>query len=338
MGVFPSDDQMDEIMDMVVSLNADKFEIAAYMKGMISGPTKEEREAAVEAARKEAERLRLEEERKKADAKAKAEESKRKKAEEERLKREAEEKRKAEEKAREEEAERLRLEEERKKEEAKARRAEAKRKKEEEKRRQAEALNGKSNGHDYVDLGLPSGLKWATCNVGATNPEDAGNYFCWGETQPKGKCSLETYSFHDRKGLFVKKDVMTKYNEKDDLKVLEKVDDVAAFSWKGKWRMPTIGEIKELFSQCKRKSATIKEVKGVIFTGPNGNHIFFPVTGRYHEDGLHFRDNCFFWSSSRYSDSDRAFFFTFDPDRPSSSEFICYCFRYRGLAVRPVMK
>ena len=307
----------------------------------------EERRRLEAEKKKEEERLRreAEKERKAAEAKARKEEEERrrleaeKKKEEERLRREAEKKRKAAEaRARKEEEERLKREEaERKKKDENAKKEVAKRKKEEE-RLKAEALNGTSSGYKYVDLGLPSGLKWATCNVGAPVPENYGKYFSWGETSDKYKYPLESYAFHKKEGLLFKKDVMTKYNEKDGKTVLERDDDVAAVSWKGKWRMPTIEDFRELLDKCKSRWMTVNGVKGRRFTGPNGNSIFIPAAGKYTDEWAPTGRNDFgaYWSSSLYKDKpDRSLYCYFDSSKASDD---AYNLRHRGMPVRPVMK
>lgn len=93
--------------------------------------------------------------------------------------------------------------------------------------------------HEYVDLGLPSGTLWATCNVGAENPEDAGDYFAWGETEPK-----DTYLWSNYK--YGKYSVMLKYNDTDSLTSLEESDDVAYQKWGSDWCMPTQTQFQEL--------------------------------------------------------------------------------------------
>ena len=99
------------------------------------------------------------------------------------------------------------------------------------------------NGHEYVDLGLPSGLKWATCNVGASSPEVYGGYYAWGETEEKSSYSWSTYKWCN--GSY---DTMTKYctsssyGTVDNKTTLDPQDDVAHVKWGGRWRMPTLEE------------------------------------------------------------------------------------------------
>lgn len=222
---------------------------------------------------------------------AAAEEAKRKAEKEARLKAEAEAKRKAEEEARkraEEEAKRKAAAEAKRKVEEEAKKKaeeEAKRKAEEEAeakrkaRAEAEAKNGALNGHDYVDLGLPSGLKWATCNIGASSPKEYGDYYAWGETDTKFEYTRAT----------------SKTNDKSIGDISSNpAYDVARAKWGSSWRMPTIDECKELIYECNWQW----EDKGYVVTGPNGNSIFLPAGRYYNEQELY--DNVLggYWSST----------------------------------------
>ena len=129
---------------------------------------------------------------------------------------------------------------------------------------------------EYVDLGLS--VKWATFNIGATSPEDYGDYFAWGETEPKETYSWATYKWCDGTDANI-----TKYNTADGKTILEPADDAAQVHWGGKWRMPTKEECQELLDKCTWKEETRNGINGHIVTGPNGNSIFIPTTG-YHND------------------------------------------------------
>lgn len=118
-----------------------------------------------------------------------------------------------------------------------------------------------ANGHDYVDLGLPSGARWATCNVGANKPEEFGYYFAWGEIKPKSSYTAENYTYWDNP------------------RVLPNNFDAAHIIWGGDWRTPTIEELKELDSCCKKEMVKFNNIIGYKFTGPNGNSIFLPIAG-----------------------------------------------------------
>ena len=110
---------------------------------------------------------------------------------------------------------------------------------------------GTENGHDYVDLGLPSGTKWATCNVGATAPEEYGDYFAWGETEPKTTYNWDTYKWcNGSEDTFTKYNTKSSYGTVDNKTQLELADDAARANWGGQWRMPTDAEWTELCKNC----------------------------------------------------------------------------------------
>lgn len=281
---------------------------------------KAELEAEAEAKRKaeeEAQRLAEEAKRKAAEegakriaeeeAKRKAEEEARRKAEEARVKADAEAKRKAEAEAKrraEEEAKRKAEEE-----------AEAKRKA----RAEAEAKNGALIGHDYVDLGLPSGLKWATCNVGANSPEEYGDYYAWGELKTKSSYTKEN-SITDGKSMI---DIFG-----------DPTYDVARAKWGSNWRMPTLDEIKELNYECKWEW----EDKGYVVTGPNGNRIFLPVGGYCKECASCDEDEGYIWSSTPVkSDCSSAYGLFFVHTFGLCHRIEKSLVRSYGLSVRPVL-
>ena len=141
------------------------------------------------------------------------------------------------------------------------------------------------NGHEYVDLGLPSGLKWATMNIGAKDPEDPGDFFAWGETVAKPVDSWETwlnsYNTWDDTYKWGTKENLTKYNSIDGLEQLLPENDAAVSHWGGSWRMPTKEEIKELGKYCTLKTIEVNGKYGVRFTGPNGNQIFMHYSDEY---------------------------------------------------------
>jgi hypothetical protein len=138
-------------------------------------------------------------------------------------------------------------------------------------------------GHAYVDLGLPSGTLWATCNVGADSPEDYGDYFAWGETQPKSDYSWSTYQYC--MGSSTK---LTKYCDNasygyngftDNLTTLQPSDDAATAQWGSGWRMPTIEEWRELRDNTTHVWTSQNGVGGRLFTATNGNSLFLPAAG-----------------------------------------------------------
>ena len=137
------------------------------------------------------------------------------------------------------------------------------------------------NGHEYVDLGLPSGLKWATCNVGASKPEDYGDYFAWGETTAKSKYDFDTYKWYQWNPSYyiTKYCTYSSYGKVDNKTTLELSDDAAHANWGGSWRMPTMTEFSELCKKCKWEWKELNGKKGYKVTGPNGNYIFLPAAG-----------------------------------------------------------
>ncbi len=180
--------------------------------------------------------------------------------------------------------------------------------------------------HEYVDLGLPSGLKWATCNVGANSPEDYGYYFAWGEVEPKTAYYWDTYKYYDDSNL-------TKYTSNDSKTVLDPEDDAATVNWGGAWRMPTKAEQDELRNNCTWDWTTQNGVNGYKVTGPNGNSIFLPAAGYKYEGSLGAGSYGYYWSSSLGTDSPViAYYVYFGSDNVGWD----YDTRNYGLSVRPV--
>ena len=184
-----------------------------------------------------------------------------------------------------------------------------------------------TGGHAYVDLGLPSGLLWATCNVGADTPEDYGYYFAWGETQPKSDYSWSTYQYGDGS-------TFTKYTGSDGLTTLLPEDDAATANWGSGWRMPTQAEWQELLNYTTHIWTTQNGVTGRLFTATNGNSLFLPAAGCRDGTSLYNAGTSgHYWSSSLYTDfPSRAWGLVFYSGNCSMS----YYGRVRGFAVRPV--
>ena len=161
-----------------------------------------------------------------------------------------------------------------------------------------------STTHEYVDLGLPSGTLWATYNIGATKPEEIGEYYSWGETETKDFFNWSTYKWciSNNGGL----DFLTKYNSGhryngkiDNLQTLLTQDDVASAKWGSEWRMPTNDEFQELIDNCQYSWTKYNGVYGAKFTASNGNSMFLPVGGYYESSTIFDADNRgFYWSSS----------------------------------------
>ncbi len=178
--------------------------------------------------------------------------------------------------------------------------------------------DGMINGHQYVDLGLSSGLKWATCNVGADNPEDYGNYYAWGETETKAE--------------FTQDNSVTFGQQQNDISGNAQYDAAAA-NWGGSWRMPTRDEIRELIYNCSWTPETQNGVDGFKVTGSNGNYIFIPASGYRDGTASYIYGECYYWSSTPHQYSSDYSYILYS-DYEYQSEDMNY--RYRGLTIRPV--
>ena len=170
-----------------------------------------------------------------------------------------------------------------------------------------------NNGYEYVDLGLPSGLKWATMNVGANAPEGYGDYFAWGETEPKDYYDWSTYKWCEGSDdTLTKYCTSSKYGTVDNKTTLKLSDDAAHANWGGTWRMPTLDEIKELRYYCSWEWITQKGVEGHKVTGPNGNSIFLPAAGSRGDYGLNDAGSGgYYRSSSLYPGTDYYAYFLY---------------------------
>ena len=182
--------------------------------------------------------------------------------------------------------------------------------------------NGTYKGHEYIDLGLPSGTMWATCNVGAESPDQYGDYFAWGETTPKTTYNWSTYKYCN--GDY---NLLTKYCSQsdfgfngftDDLKTLQSSDDAATTNWGEGWSIPTYNQWVELLRKCSHSWTTINGVKGCLFTARNGNSIFLPAaSSRRDDDSRVVGDDGCYWSSTlnkTYPDGVKGFRFTLSID------------------------
>ena len=198
--------------------------------------------------------------------------------------------------------------------------------------------NPTTNNHEYVDLGLS--VKWATCNVGATKPEDYGDYFAWGETQPKSNYDWSTYKWCNGSPYTLTKYCTDSYYGTIDNKTtLELSDDAARANWGGSWRMPTKEEQDELHNNCEWEWTTQNGVKGYKVTsekkGYTKNSIFLPAAGYRVGSSLSgVGSDGNYWSSSLYTlNPTYAYCLYFDS---SNVYWHYFCHRYRGQSVRPV--
>lgn len=132
---------------------------------------------------------------------------------------------------------------------------------------------------EYVDMGLPSGTLWATRNIGANSPEESGDYFAWGETEPKEEYYMSNYKWYDYDNeLYTKYCTDSGYGMIDD-KELEPRDDAAWANWGPSWRMPSLEQLRELKEKCSWEWIERNGTSGYLVTGPNGNTIFLPAAG-----------------------------------------------------------
>lgn len=193
---------------------------------------------------------------------------------------------------------------------------------------------------EWVDLGLPSGVLWATCNVGANAPEENGGYYAWGETSTKAMYSWDTYIYSN--GDF---DALTKYCSSDyygyegytdTLTTLEDCDDVAITLWGNGARIPTKEEWQELLDNCLAQWISFHGKRGYMFYGRNENSIFLPAVGyRWDDwDGSN-GSNGLYWSSSLNKELPAsAYFYTIAPCNGGGIE--TGTGRIAGYAIRPV--
>ena len=197
------------------------------------------------------------------------------------------------------------------------------------------------NGYEYVDLGLT--VKWATCNVGANAPEEYGDYFAWGEVEPKEKYTWENYKWCQGNDM-----TLTKYcrNEEygyngftDHENTLYAEDDVAKVKWGGAWRMPTDKELEELIYNCTWIQTNQHGVEGYKVIGYNGNNIFIPCAGRLNEtikidEGIEAE----YWSNSSASYRYNNYYHISTQAYSMSSSFLSTTTvdRFLGLPIRPV--
>jgi len=189
-----------------------------------------------------------------------------------------------------------------------------------------------------VDLGLS--VKWASCNLGATAPEEYGNYYAWAETDTKSEYTWENYKWWVSGSSDTDDLIVSKYNDSekngtvDNKGELDAEDDAARLKKPDIWRIPGILEFRELQEKCSCEWTTLNGVKGMKFTGPNGNSIFLPAAGYYDGSTLKYAgSDGRYWSSNIGNPSGawRAYFYDDFIGRGTES-------RYKGLSIRPVMR
>ncbi len=202
------------------------------------------------------------------------------------------------------------------------------------------------NGHEYVDLGLPSGTLWATCNVGAVAPEVYGNFFAWGNTALMASFNWTAYRYSSDNTSKLLKYCNQAYDGfngfTDTLTILKPGDDAATAQWGEGWRMPTKAQWEELFWGTTHTWTKLNEVNGRLFTASNGNSIFLPAAGLYCDGTEWFCEGVehyavkvegHYWSSSlNTGDPISAWVFAFDLDGYGMGNLD----RYIGCSIRAV--
>lgn len=189
--------------------------------------------------------------------------------------------------------------------------------------------------YEYVDLDLPSGTLWATCNVGASNPEEYGCYYAWGETEEKSVYSRSTYKWCDADS-----DTIIKYCTEgiygiiDNKSVLEAEDDVAHIRWGGNWRIPTANEQQELYDNCDWNYGDLNGVVGYWVTSRNnGKSIFLPAAGcRQGSEVRYCGMFGYYWSGVLCGDNSNAYCLRFYDKHINREGYG----RFTGFTVRPV--
>lgn len=188
--------------------------------------------------------------------------------------------------------------------------------------------------YEAVDLGLS--VKWATCNVGASKPEEYGDYYAWGETTTKSDYSWDTYKWCGNEEYTVTKYCTDSYyGTVDNLTTLTSSDDVATVKWGSKWRMPTKEEMKELVENCTWVWTIQGGANGMKVKGHNGNSIFLPAAGyRYYGSSLYYAGEYgAYWGATLYEDNEWGAYYI---DFVSNVYDVSERYRYYGRTVRPV--
>ena len=191
------------------------------------------------------------------------------------------------------------------------------------------------DNHEYVDLGLPSGTLWATCNIGATIPEDMGDYFAWGETAPKEVYDMDNYKWYNSSSdKLTKYCTDDKYGTVDNKTELLPEDDAAYVNWGPMWRMPTLDQQQELIERCTWQWVEKNGVYGRLVTGPNGNTLFLPAADYRGDNSLNNVQSIgAYWSRTLDSGSPSGLYFR---NFEWESVYLFSHIRSNGFAVRPV--
>ena len=192
--------------------------------------------------------------------------------------------------------------------------------------------------HQYVDLGLS--VKWATCNIGASKPEEYGDYFAWGETEIKSSYTESNYSLIHKQDpsslVFCQKQIAGGCNDLTTTYIKE--NDVAKVRWGDKWRVPTVGELNELKEKCEWVWTIRNGVHGYLVNskveGYKNQSIFIPAAGCRSKDNLYSAGaGGYLWSSSQVDKKpETAFFLSLFKDVVNVYYGMCF----EGMSIRPV--
>ncbi len=195
------------------------------------------------------------------------------------------------------------------------------------------------DGHECVDLGLPSGTLWSTMNIGASSPEDYGDYFAWGETTPKDVYDWSTYKWCEGSdSTLTKYCTISNYGYNgfvDNKTELDPEDDAATAAWGAEWRMPSLEQIQELIDNCTTEWTTRNGVNGRLFTSNiNSASVFLPAAGVRWDSELNLAgSHGNYWSRTLYSGSpSHACYLNFYSGNVGASNVD----RYYGQSVRAV--
>ena len=201
--------------------------------------------------------------------------------------------------------------------------------------------NKNESEKEWVDLGLPSGLLWAECDLGANAPEENGNYYAWGETTPKDIYTWRSYRYCtvDEEGnpvTFTKYNVDSEYGPVDNLVTLEESDDAVTVNMGNGARMPTQEEWTELFLNTTHRLDTVNGVYGHRLTGANGKSIFL-AAGGYCSDSMEYRhvgEYGLYWSSSLSEEGVNSARFAYLT--PKAQHYVSRLSRFVGFKIRAV--
>lgn len=175
--------------------------------------------------------------------------------------------------------------------------------------------------YEYVDLGLPSGRLWATCNIGADKPTDSGDYFAWGATEPYNldDCNTDNYKKTDAASI----------TEIDD------EHDAATVLWGKEWRMPTLTDFAELIEHTEFEFVENDELNYAVYTSKiNGKKLIFPAAGYVDGSTLYSRgSHGYYWSRTRVSSAYAWRLLVY-----SGGQYMYDNYRFDGFSVRPVRR